>query len=322
MEYRQLGRTGLATSALGFGCGAVGGLLIRGERNEMVRVAARAIDAGITYFDTARSYGDGVSEANLGMVLAELKPDVLVGTKVQLRPEELENIEQAVIASVEGSLKRLGRDYVDLIQLHNPVALQRQPARQWVAIDDVEPIVRVFQRLQEQGKARFCGINGLGETAALQQAIQADGIASIQCCYNLLNPSAGAPVPAEFPFQNYDQLIDRAAEKQLGVIAIRVLAGGALSGSSARNPNAAQAVDPIATSRDFAEDVERARAFQFLVDMGYVESLAEAALRFAIGKPEVSTALVGISNMEQLEQAIAAVNKGPLPTEALTRLSG
>src|SRR6476469_9024673 len=84
MEYRQFGRTGLEVSVLGFGCGAVGGLLIKGDREEMVRVVARAIEAGINYFDTARSYGNGVSEANLGWVLEELKPAVLVGTKVQL----------------------------------------------------------------------------------------------------------------------------------------------------------------------------------------------------------------------------------------------
>ncbi len=124
-------------------------------------------------------------------------------------------------------------------------------------------------------------------------------------------------MPAGFPFQDYGQLIDRAAEQQIGVIAIRVLAGGALSGSGERNPNAAQTVEPIASGSDFAEDVERARTFQFLVDEGYAGSLAEAAVRFAIGNPSISTVLVGISNMEQLEQAIAAANKGPLPAEAL-----
>ena len=110
MEYRQLGRTGLEVSALGFGCGAVGGLLIKGDRKEMVRVVARAVELGITYFDTARSYGNGVSEANLGLVLEELKPAVVVGTKVQLEANELDDIAQAVVASVDGSLKRLRRE--------------------------------------------------------------------------------------------------------------------------------------------------------------------------------------------------------------------
>src|SRR5262245_18237851 len=109
MEYRQLGRTGLEVSALGFGCGAVGGLLIKGDRKDMVRVVARAVELGVTYFDTARGYGDGASEVNLGWVLEELKATVLVGTKVQLAAEDMEDIEQAVVASVQGSLKRLRR---------------------------------------------------------------------------------------------------------------------------------------------------------------------------------------------------------------------
>ena len=320
MEYRQLGRTGLIVSALGFGCGAVGGLLVKGEPKEMVQAVARAVEAGITYFDTARSYGDGKSETNLGQVLAELKPDVRVGTKVQLRAEEMDNIEQAVIASVEGSLKRLQFECVDLIQLHNAVALKRWPERHWIGVEEVEQVINAFQKLRDQGKIRHWGVNGLGETEALHQMVVAGRAETIQCCFNLLNPSAGSSVPAGFPFQDYGQLIDRAVQQQMGVIAIRVLAGGALSGSAARHPNAIQSVEPIASSQNFAEDVARAQLFNFLVEEGYAGSLVEAALRFAMSKAEVSTALVGISTMAQLEEAIEAANKGPLPAEVFERL--
>lgn len=320
MEYRQLGRTGLEVSALGFGCGAVGGLLVKGDPGEMTRAVARAVEAGITYFDTARIYGDGQSETSLGRILAELKPDVRVGTKVQLRAEEMDHIEQAVIASVEGSLKRLRLDSVDLIQLHNPVARQRRPDRQWVGVEDVEPVIAAFQKLRQQGKVRHWGVNGLGESEALHEVVASDQADTIQCCFNLLNPSAGEAAPAGFPFQDYGQLIDRAAQQQMGVIAIRVLAGGALSGSAARHPNAAQNVAPIASGQNFAEDVAQAQRFNFLSEAGYTGSLVEAAIRFAISKAEVSTALVGISNMEQLEQAIDAANKGPLPAEAMEGL--
>ncbi|MDQ3811060.1 MAG: aldo/keto reductase, partial [Chloroflexota bacterium] len=72
MEQRDLGRTGLKVSALGFGCGAVGGLMVLGEADEQRRAVGRALDAGITYFDTAPSYGDGRSEVNLGRVMSEL----------------------------------------------------------------------------------------------------------------------------------------------------------------------------------------------------------------------------------------------------------
>src|SRR5687767_8736945 len=86
MEYRTLGRTGLRVSTLGFGCGNVGGLMIRGKPAERERALARALEWGINYFDTASLYGDGQSEQNLGQTLRALKAEVYVGTKVRLAP--------------------------------------------------------------------------------------------------------------------------------------------------------------------------------------------------------------------------------------------
>ncbi len=321
MKYRRLGRTGLEVSALGFGCGDVGGLLVKGDHRDMVQVVAHAIESGINYFDTARIYGDGKSETNLGLVLEELKAGVVVGTKVRLPAEEMHDVENAVIASVESSLKCLRLDRIDLIQLHNFVALERQPERSWVGVGDVRAAIRAFQKLRQQGKVRYWGINGLGETEAVHQVVAAGQADTVQCCFNMLNPTAGAHAPEGFPFQNYGQLIDRAAERQMGVLAIRVLAGGSLSGSTVRHPNAARTVQPIATGSTFAEDVALAQRFNFLVEEGYVSSLVEAAIRFVISKAEVSTTLVGISNMEQLEQAVTFANRGSLPTEAFDHLS-
>src|ERR1043165_7239561 len=91
MQTRQFGRTGLDLSVLTFGCGAVGGLMTRGAPGDQERAVARALEAGINHFDTAPSYGDGASEQNLGRVLAALKPDVIVSTKVRV-PNERPNI--------------------------------------------------------------------------------------------------------------------------------------------------------------------------------------------------------------------------------------
>src|SRR3989338_7467758 len=116
----MLGRTGLKVSELGFGCGSVGGLLVRGEYPKMRRAVARALELGIAYFDTASLYGDGQSEVNLGAVLREIGADPLVGTKVRLEPPDLDRVEAAIAESVEASLRRLGRERIDLIHLHNP----------------------------------------------------------------------------------------------------------------------------------------------------------------------------------------------------------
>ena len=127
MQLRVFGRTGMQLSVLGFGCGAVGGLMVRGDAADQERTVARAIAAGVNYFDTAVLYGDGESEKNLGRVLQQLKPaNVIVGTKVRVPPGEFGRIDEAVTTSLEGSLARLRLDRVDILHLHNPITEQRR----------------------------------------------------------------------------------------------------------------------------------------------------------------------------------------------------
>ncbi|MGA2958002.1 MAG: aldo/keto reductase [Thermodesulfobacteriota bacterium] len=320
MKYNSLGRTGLRVSQLGFGCGSIGGLLVRGDYPVMREVVSRAIELGIDYFDTAPIYGNGQSEVNLGAVLRELKSDVLIGTKVRLKSEELDQIGDAVIRSVEGSLRRLSRASVDLIQLHNRIGIQRQPERDQVGIPDLDAVRGAFEALQQQGKVRFWGITGLGVSEALYETVATGGFQTIQVPYNLLNPSAGMSVPPAFPFQDYGQLIKRAAQQGMGVIAIRILAGGALSGTPARHPVASQSVNPIASEQAYSADVARAQRYTFLVEDGRVSNLVEAAIRFVVSKPGVSTALLGISSRDQLEQAVEYVERGPLSGDALEHI--
>jgi len=321
MEYRSLGRTGMEVSVVGFGCGNVGGLMIRGEHGDQVKAAARAMELGINYFDTASSYGDGQSEQNLGRVLNELSADVIVGTKVRLGPEDMVDIKAGVIKSVEDSLSRMNRTSVDLIQLHNRVAAQRDPDRDLLSVEDVlGQVVDGFQALQTQGKVRFYGITGFGETDALLRVIDSGAIFSTQSCYNLINPSSGTAVDDGFDLQDFGGLIQRAEAQGTGVLVIRVLAAGALTGVDERHPVAAPQVSPMGSSGSYSEDLSRAEALGFMVDDGHVENLVEAALRFPLGNSGVSTVLVGYSNMEHLEQAVRWMDRGPLPAEALERL--
>jgi len=322
MKYNILGRTGLHVSQLGFGCGSIGGLLVRGDYPTMREVVERAIELGINYFDTAPQYGNGQSEVNLGAVIRELRANVLVGTKVRLTGEDMSQIGEAVIRSVEGSLRRLGRGAIDLIQLHNHIGFQRQPEQDpdRVGLHDLDAVVRAFEMLQQQGKARFWGITGLGASDALHEAVANGRFQTIQVPYNLLNPSAGTTVPRNFPFQDYGQLIDHAAQQETGVIAIRILAGGALSGTPERHPFASRSVNPIASEPAYSDDVARAQRFTFLVEDGVVSNLIEAAVRFAASKPGVSTALLGISSRDQLEQAVEYAERGPLSGDALEEI--
>ena len=167
MEMRVFGRTGMQLSMLGFGCGAVGGLMVRGDPLDQERTIARALAAGVNYFDTAVQYGDGESEKNLGRVLQTLKPaGAVVGTKVRLPSSEFGRIAEAVTKSLEDSLARLRRDRVDIFHLHNAITASGGGEALSVAavLGDVVP---VFERLRRQGKTRYLGLTAIGETQAL-----------------------------------------------------------------------------------------------------------------------------------------------------------
>jgi L-galactose dehydrogenase/L-glyceraldehyde 3-phosphate reductase len=320
MERRTLGRTGIAISALGFGCGAVGGLMIKGAPTDQEHVVARAIELGIDYFDTAAMYGNGESEKNLGRVLKSLKPDIVVGTKVRVPAAAKGRIAEAIAESLEASLARLQRDHVDLFQLHNHITLDGRES-------DLTPdivlgeVVPAFERLQRDGKTRFFGITAVGDTAALHQVVDARAFDTAQVSYNMLNPSAGRAVPAGYPAHDYGDLLAHTKAASMGVIAIRILAAGALSGSEARHPLGSPSVEPIGSGSTYKTDVERARRLEDLVRDGYVQSLVEASIRFAISHDAVTTALVGYSTLDHLEYAAAAAEKGPLPPPALARLA-
>jgi L-galactose dehydrogenase/L-glyceraldehyde 3-phosphate reductase len=319
MDYRPLGRTGLRVSTLGFGCGNVGGLLVRGTPAERERAVARGIELGINYFDTASIYGDGLSERHLGEALRALRADVLVGTKVRLAPDDLAAIPAAIARSTDESLRRLGRERVDLMQFHNPIALDRR-GNGVSSKDMLETIVPALTRLVEQGKVRFLGFTALGETAPLLDVLADGRVHTAQVCLNLLNPTAAVEVPASFPAQDFQRLLPRCRDAGIGTIIIRVAAGGALSGVETRHPIASPPPEPIATGADYATDVRRARRLQPLVDEGHVESLVEASLRFAVGAAGVSTVLLGYSSLDQLEYAARCIEKGPLSAAALGRL--
>ena len=320
MEMRVYGRTGMQLSILGFGCGAVGGLMVRGDPLEQERTIARAIAAGVNYFDTAVQYGDGESEKNLGRILQRLKPaNVVVGTKVRLPSEDFGGIADAVAKSLEGSLARLRLDRVDIFHLHN--AITETGGGESLSVRQVlGDVVPAFERLRQQGKTRFLGLTAIGDTAALHQVIDARAFDSAQVVYNVLNPSAATELLANYPAQDYGRLFDHTVAAGVGVVGIRVLAGGALSGSTERHPVASPPPEPIGSAMSYEADVLRARRLMPLVKEGLASSLAEAATRFAFAHPAIGTILVGMATPRQFEDALAAVQKGPLPPAALQQL--
>src|SRR6266571_3389486 len=321
MQLRVFGRTGMQLSVLGFGCGAVGGFMVRGDPADQERTIARAIAAGVNYFDTAVQYGNGESEKNLGRVLQRLKPaNVAVGTKVRLPSGDFGGIADAVAKSLEGSLARLRLDRVDISHLHN--AITETGGGEALSVRQVlDELVPAFERLRQQSKTRFLGLTAIGETAALHQVIDARVFDSAQVVYNMLNPSAATELPPNYPAQDYGRLFDHTSAAGVGVIGIRVLAGGALSGSAERHPIASPPPEPIGSAINYDADIVRARRLMPLVKEGFATSLTEAASRFALSHPAIGTILVGMATPQEFEDALAAVQKGTLPRAALERLS-
>jgi aryl-alcohol dehydrogenase-like predicted oxidoreductase len=321
METRTFGRTGMQVAILGLGCGAVGGLMVRGDPADQERTVAQALEAGVNYFDTAPLYGDGASERNLGRVLKDLKPAAaIIGTKVRLEARDLGRISEAVKQSLESSLQRLGLQSVDIFHLHNPIT-ERGGADSLSASQVLSEVVPALEKLREQGKTRFLGITAVGDTPALRRVLDARVFDSAQVSYNMLNPSAATALPAIYPAQDYGRLFDHTAAAGVGVIGIRVLAGGALSGSAERHPVASAPPAPIGSGSSYETDLARAQRLRPLVNSGFANDLPEAAVRFALAHPAVSTILVGMATPQQFEAALTAVRKGPLPPAALEQLT-
>jgi aryl-alcohol dehydrogenase-like predicted oxidoreductase len=331
MEQRPLGRTGLSVSALGFGCGSVGGLLVRGDPSQQTAAVARALDAGVTYFDTAPSYGDGRSEENLGRVLSELGAwrHVVVGTKVRLQPSDLADPAGAVRRSCDASLRRLGRESVDLLQLHNPIS-DGEPAGAGaqavtgsstaIPLEVVAgPVADAMQRLVVRGLVRHVGITGLGRTAAVHAAVRTGRFATAQVYFNAVNPSAGFP-RASGGEQDFEGLIGVASAAGVGVINIRVMAAGALSARPSRHANAGDPGPMLVEGAAYARDLERAEAIQALAAESGCEEPLELALRFAMGTLGISTVLVGYSDRLQLEDALKWAGRGPLSPDRASRV--
>ena len=320
MDQRRLGRTGLTVSALGFGCGAVGGLMTRGDPADQRRAVARALDAGITYFDTAAQYGEGRSEENLGRVMRELNAwsRVVVGTKVRLREEDLADPAPAVRAHLEKSLERLGRGDVDIFHLHNPVGLTATGASRLGVREVLGEIARGLQAVVDAGLVRHAGFTGLGETPAVREVLRAEPFHTMQTYFNVLNPSAGFAGQSGGA-QDFEGLIDTAAEAGRGVIVIRVLAAGAAAAVPDRAANAGDPGGGLVGNGSYEADLARAARLRTLAaDLGMAGPV-ELAVRFGLSKPGVSTVLVGYSTPEHLEEAIRFTERGPLGAADLQR---
>lgn len=321
MQYRTIGRTGIKVSEIGFGCGNNAVLMVKAPYEVQRQAVRHALDLGINFFDTAFAYGLGKSEENLGRILNELGAHPVVSTKIRLESDAVGDVGAATIRAIEAGLKRLNRDRVDFIQLHTRVTLERGAGKRFsLTPQDVlgpKGVVEGFKTMRDRGKVGHFGFSGLGEVTALHQLVDSGEFHGFQAYYNLLNPSAGQPVPRGFSALDYRRITDRAAGNGMGAFVIRVLAGGALT--SDPSPGGGSSPEPLSPGSDYPLDVQRAEKVKAAIGVDG-KSLAQAAIRFGLMKSEISTVLVGFSNTAHIDEAVACSGAAGLSQDAMTKM--
>lgn len=311
MQYRELGRTGIKVSVIGFGGWAIGGAseasgapLGWGRTSDDDSLAAirRARDLGVNFFDTSDSYGFGRSESLLGIVLSRTRHDIVMATKVGVVRSSTGALQkdfsrQHIFHAVDGSLKRLRTDYIDLYQMHNPT------------IDDLrrEEIQEAMEMLQDAGKVRFWGVSVSTPEEGLQ-VVQRGWGHTLQVLYNVLNQ---APARELFP---------AAKEKGYGIIARVPLASGLLTGKFRADYSfpADDIRQNFLTPRRLEEALARVDEAKSIIG-GTARTLAEGALRFVLADGAISTTIPGARNARQVEMNVAAADAW-LPEEVVQKL--
>jgi aryl-alcohol dehydrogenase-like predicted oxidoreductase len=329
VEYRQVGNTELRVSEIGFGSGGNAGLMVRGSHEEQRRVVARAVELGINYFDNAPDYGNGLAEEHLGRILKELKIRPFITSKVEVRHADLGDIAGHVVRSAEESLKRLGVDYVDILQIHNgpapspPQLTGRSYTQLWID-DYLRPggALEGLQRVLHDGKARYVGFICRGNDGdQVRRLIDTNLFRMINVPYTLLNPTAGMAKPRGLEVaQDFGGVISYANEHGVGTAIYSPLAGGFLTDHSVAGGDR----HPLAAPRDSASEayrrtLEMARTLSFLKREG-VHTLTQAAIRFILMHQGVTVVLGGFSAMDHLEEIISVSGAGPLGPELMARI--
>jgi len=293
MKYRTLGRSGLKVSEISFGAVEIGlayGIPVEGKiekpsEEDAHAVLNAALDMGINFIDTARAYGD--SEEIIGRALKSRRKEYILATKTLHYGDKgwsAQEQKKAVRESIETSLRALQTDVIDVMQVHN---ITKEVAERG-------DVLEVLQEAQRAGKVRFLGGSVYGVEDPL--AIIRDGHYDVlQVAYNMLDHRLDGEV------------LPLAAQKGVAITTRSVLLKGALT------PRYVYLADNL-------DELKAAIAKMEQLVAGECESLAEAAFRYVLSNPAVSSALVGTSKVKNLQRSLDYAAKGPLSPKLLAAL--
>ncbi len=300
MKYRRLGKTGIVVSEVGFGAWGIGGRTAGatsyGDTDDTRSLAAlrRALDLGITFFDTSSAYGSGHSEVLIGRAVAGIRHEAVIATKAGYddwtKPPDFSAA--AIRRSTEGSLKRLGTDYVDVLQLHNPPmeVLSSGETRE------------VLTALRAEGKIRSWGISAKNPAGAIE-AVRAAGAPIVQANFNMMDVRVVT-----------QGLLQEVARHDAGFIARTPLCFGFLAGTIDRTTVFAPGDHRAAWSRAQLDNwIDGARDLIAAVSASPGQEAVLSALRFCLSFDGVSSVIPGVLHPAEAEMNAQASEQGPLP---------
>ncbi len=306
MKYKRLGRTGLKVSEICLGCMTFGNQADEAKSAEIVR---KALDAGVNFFDTANVYNAGVSEEFTGKALKSVRHDVVLATKVHGKmgpgPNDQGQSRKHIMFSIEQSLRRLQTEYVDLYQVHN-----------FDATTPLDETLRALDDLVRQGKVRYIGCSNYAAWQLCTALWTSDrlGVArydSLQPRYNVISRSIDT------------EMLPLCQAQGVGVIVYNPLGGGMLTGKHQREAPPREGTRFSANEmyrnrywRDLVFDaVDRLRAIAATTP----HSMAQVALAWVLANPTVTSAILGASRVEQLDETLPATEV-TLDAETMNKL--
>ena len=294
MQYKRLGRTGLKVSEI-----CLGTMTFGSQANEQASraIVKRALEAGVNFFDTADVYNAGVSEELTGRALKDVRRDVVLATKLHGRmgpgPNDLGQSRKHIMDAIEQSLRRLGTDYVDLYQVH-----RFDPEY------PLEETLRALDDLVRSGKVRYIGASNFAAWQLCTALWTSDklGLARYDCVQPRYNLISRAIEP---------ELLPLCQAQGVGVIVYNPLAGGMLTGKHQRQapPTAGTRFEMNAMYRNryWQERVfDAVERFQGLAAQSG-HGMAQMALAWTLAHPVVTSAILGASRVEQLDETLPAV---------------
>ena len=293
MTYRTLGRSGIRVSAVALGCMTLGT-----DRARAQRIVSKALDLGVTLFDTADLYDRGVNEQIVGDALQSVRDKVVISTKVGNRVRsdasgwDWDPSEAYILQEVRESLRRLRTDYIDLYQLHGGT------------IDDpAEETVRAFERLLRDGVIRAWGISSIRPNVVRRFADMAGSSAA-----NLTSEMVQYSVLDRRP---EEEILETARRAGLGVLVRGAVASGLLTGTTgakAGKPTSSAVAEYLGLA---SSEVQAAHDALRRV-AGSEERMALTAIRFVLSHAAVTAVVAGASNEAQVEANVAAADAPPL----------